>query len=202
MKNNLPNWKKFSNQLKVGKKAIDFGFLAKDGDVTRVNARYRVAKSFKKINLETFSDEVILGYSGLVKAFLSYSTLEGYIKLLSNKEKISIPLEAESFIDSSQAKVISEKILKLDNKKKFYAFIQSYVDRQNIKKNIDKFYNGEEHNIVSLLAGVRHIFGHGILSSSSNKIKPKKVNEICNLLSDFILEEIANDFAKRVDNVS
>jgi len=201
-KYNLPNWKKFSLALKAGNKAKDFGFYSKDGDITRVNARYRVAKSFHKIELEGFSIETTSGYEGLLKVFLTFSTLEGYINLITNNENPSIPLVAFDFINREKANLVSKKVLKLDNKKKFYTFIKRYVTRDNIKNEIDKFYNNEEHNLVFLLSGIRHIFGHGYLSASSNGISPKKVNKICMLLSDFILNEIANDFALRIEDAS
>lgn len=201
MKNNVPNWKYFSQLLKKGKKATDFGFNSKDGDVTRFNARYRLAKSFKKIELETYSDNIILGYEGLTRAFLTYSALETYIRLFANEKKISIAKLGINFIDKHQADTVLKKIFKIDNKKQFYAFIKLYANN-DIKKSIDDFYNQEDHNIILLLASIRHIFGHGILTPSVNGISPKKVNKICTLLSIFILEQIANDFQKRVPDDS
>jgi len=203
IKNNLPNWGLVTTFFKQGISVEELGFSSNcsHGAITRVNARYRVAKSFKSIELDNFTKETQLGYSALVKTLLTYSALETYIKLFNSASNVSIPLESINLeiINIEDANLISNKILNLDKNKKFYNFISYFSDKDNIKNNIEKFYNEEEHNIIFLLAGMRHIFGHGYLSASSNKITPIKVNQIGNLISDFVLESMANHFSKTIE---
>ncbi len=197
---NLPKWKKYQNMLHQGKSALDLGFSKQEhieGNLTRANARYRVAKSFQKVVLDNFADSTVDGYSALMRAFLVYSALESYMRILNPKSK-RVCKEALDIIDKDEAKQLSETILKLDNEKTFYRFILSFSDKPFMKKDLQSFYDKKEHNPVCLLASIRHIFVHGHLTPNVNGMRPKKVKKICDLLSDFFLEQIENDFKTRV----
>jgi hypothetical protein len=200
---NLPKWKKFQAELhkseKKERKSVKFGFLDRDridGDIVRANARYRMAKSFGRISLDGFSQKTIDGYNALLKAALVYSAFETYVNTLDRKDGEGFYKRGYRLLDPEKRKKISKKILELDKDRKFYGFVFQYTDPEQGKqarKHIEKFYDGVEHNQVYLLALLRHLFFHGILTP-----KPTRVVKICDLLSDFFLEQVENDFRKRV----
>jgi len=196
VKNNLPCWKKFSEYLKYGKSASDFDFKCKDGDISRINARYRLAKSFKGLQLDNYSSKTIEAYSSIVKLFLVYSVFENYMNcILDDTEKRIYIKKGNLILHNSDE--ISEKILKIDKNKTFYETIKKFLDHTSQKREIDKFYNDEEHNIIYLISSIRHTFAHGKLTPNFNK-NSIKVIKICNILSEYLLQQIANDFAKRI----
>ena len=196
--NNLPHWEKAQVIITKGetKEALGFVDVKKiDGTLTRANARYRLAKSFNGISLEDYSENSIEGYSALMRVFLVYSAYESYLKLITNESKKC--KAGKAFLNTKKSRQISEKILELDKNKKFYKFVSSFSQKY-VSEEIEKFYNKEDHNIVCLLSSIRHIFVHGSLTPHSNKINPKTVQKICNLLSDFFLSQIAKDFSRRI----
>ena len=198
--NNLPKWKKYQKMLHDGGSALDLGFSRQahiEGNLTRANARYRVAKSFQKVVLDDYTTSTVDGYSALMRAFLVHSALERYVRVLNPKDN-KICKKALYISSRNEAKQLSKIILKLDNKKRFYRFILSFSDKPYMKQDLTNFYEKKEHNPVCLLASIRHIFVHGHLTPNVDGINPKKVKKICDLLSNFFLEQIENDFKSRV----
>jgi len=196
--NNLPYWEKAQTIITNGKTKETLSFIdikKIDGTLTRVNARYRLAKSFNTISLEDYSENSIEGYSSLMRVFLVYSTFESYLKLITNESKKC--KAGKALLNTKEAKQVSKKILKLDKNKKFYKFISSF-SQGYVVNEIEKFYTKEDHNLVCLLSSIRHIFVHGSLTPHANGMNPKTVQKICNLLSDFFLDQIAKDFFKRI----
>ena len=87
--NNLPGWDEFCKLAKTEKSNALMNRLfgnskAKIGDVTRLNARYRLAKDIKTIEYETFEQRTAEGYTALMKAFLACNTFEVYSKLIGH----------------------------------------------------------------------------------------------------------------------
>ena len=123
MRNNLPYWKKYSQNLKEGKKAKDFGFKCKEGDVSRTNARYRVSKSFEKVELSGYSASTMKAYSAIMGVFLIYSVFENYVKCLYGDRANFVYEKGVYILDNSEE--ISKQIIKIDNNKTFGSFQKS-----------------------------------------------------------------------------
>lgn len=204
MKNNLPLWTDYVKLLKtkIQNENLDIekinikdflGFSSCAGDITRVNARFRVAKSFNGIELNEFSEKVKNGYSALIKATLVYSAFESYVKLFFEPNAtICVNEEGKNLIGSLSSQKIIDDIRKIDKKKKFYDFIA-----KNCNKTLKKILSKNDNPIV-FLESIRHIFAHGKLTPTANGALPNDVVKICNILSDFFLEIIEEDFEKRV----
>ena len=199
---NLPKWELYQKILENNISPEVLGFPKQkhlDGNIARLNARYRLAKSFKGVNLENYSSITIDGYSAIMKAFLVFSTLESYLYILNvDKNDFRVCREALSITEKDRLDDLSKNILLLDEDKTFYGFILEFSDKDWMRSELQKFYNEIDCNPVCLLASVRHIFAHGMLTPHAYGSRPNKVIEICNLLSDFFLRAIEDDFALRL----
>lgn len=190
-KNNLPCWKTFSNFLKKGKNVKDFGFLCKNGELSRINARYKMIKNFESILFNNYSINTIEKYNSLFKIFLAYSLFENYLKNGLGIKNDYYKMAGD--IISKKYPTLSEQLLKLDKNKKFYSFLLTYLNSKH-RNNIENFYNKKEHNVIYLISAIRHVFAHGILVAN-NIIAPKKLT---NLIVNNLLDYIKDDFALRI----
>jgi hypothetical protein len=188
MNKNLPCWKRFSKELKKGKSAKDFGFECKDGEISRINARYRLVKSFKGLELDGYSQTTLQKYNSLFKIFLAYSLFEVYLKkALGVRENFYI--RAYELL-GKRGEELSKKISKY---KKFYEFLYEYLDK-NHKREVEKFLEGREYNVIYLISSIRHIFSHGILPASKLEA-PKRITKA---IVETIMGFVEEDFAKKI----
>ncbi len=188
MSKNLPCWKKFSKALKSGKSAKDFGFECKDGEISRINARYRLVKSFRGLELDGYSQTILQKYNSLFRIFLAYSLFEIYLKK-------ALGVRENFYIKSCEllGKRGEELSKRIEKNKKFYAFLYEYLDK-NHKREIEKFLEGREYNIIYLISSIRHIFSHGILPAS-RLTAPKRITDA---ILETILGFVEEDFATKV----
>jgi hypothetical protein len=124
-------------------------------------------------------------YSAIIRIFLVYSSFESYCKILG------IPCGDEAQVaflqnNSSQENVLSE-IRKLDPNYQLFQFLASHLRGKN-KLMMEKFIAGKNVNISFLAKAIRHVFAHGILTANPGNLSPKKIDEISQKLSKFLLD--------------
>ncbi len=89
---------------------------------------------------------------------------------------------------------------KNDKVKAFYSFILSRLNNTH-KAEIEKFFGDQELNSSYLASAVRHIFAHGKLSPHANHSQPKNTSKICDAISEFLLNIVDLEFAKRINQI-
>jgi hypothetical protein len=67
------------------------------------------------------------------------------------------------------------------------------------KQMMRDFINGQDVDISFLAKSSRHIFAHGDLSAHSPNLSVKCVEEVSQIISDFLLNCMDKDFDKRVE---
>ena len=192
---NLTSLDKFFNHVEAGKAIEDLGFSesASKGAVIRFANRYRVAKSFRGVILDEYTEKTVNGYSALFKLFLAWSTFEQLLKLLGIRYKNE---KIKDLCDKYEMLVLCERIKHFDNRKTFYKFLQNNVDEKH-RVQIQKFFDEEkELNISFLISSIRHVFAHGKLTPHSNSSEPTKTTRLCNELADFLLDIIDAEFTE------
>ncbi|RUS94386.1 hypothetical protein DSM106972_093710 [Dulcicalothrix desertica PCC 7102] len=116
----LQGFAKFHQLLKLDQHPSDMGFSSKvrAGDIIRFASRVRLAKSFKGINIDGYSQDANYGYNAFFLVFLTHSALERFIEISA------LNLDALDFIMApyNPEKVI-EKFLEKDKKSLLYNFI-------------------------------------------------------------------------------
>ena len=182
-------------KLNYDPSSIGFGAKVRTGDINRFASRVRLAKNFRGINLEGYSQETISGYNAFFLVFLTHSALERFNEINSfgsDLDKLN-PLIAAY----NPEKVIQEFVEK-DEKDLFYNFIYKRVnDKLKVKLSDCRSYNSI--NVAHISASIRHIFAHGHLCAHSNGINPKNIYSICISISDFLLNFMDAEFTKKIE---
>jgi hypothetical protein len=138
--------------------------------------RYRLAKSFKGINVEGIGKTTVMGYSSLLNSFLVYTAFE----------------------------LIAEALKAYDNKKYNYktlAYIYTDTRNEQLKDDMEIFYKGYFDNIIPLSYAIRNCFSHGELTSArcglNKAIHRKEIDELSKILLSYC-DELFGDFVRQV----
>lgn len=185
-------WSEYTNSV-THVSPIDFGFIDSQGDINRFAARFRAANKFKGIVLEGYSADTVDGYSALCQVMFAWSAFETFEKIIGlNRQEMGKELE------SCRAIEILNRIRAIDTENRFYKFIYDRVNNKH-KSELDNYFNEDPCNIAYLASAIRHIFAHGWLSPHANQANPEAVTQICNILSQFLLDFMDKEFSKRVE---
>jgi len=192
------SYRSFQDLLKRRYFPIRIGFPkgVEAGDITRINARVRIARDFESVVINGLGKESILGYGAFFKVFLTHSALEQFVKIIGYKDIYKIP---EGILETYGAKEVFETIQKWDAKRKLFDFIHSQLDSKKLQSNLTACYNGECKNTAYVSAAIRHTFAHGHLSATANRINPKSMYKICSALSTHLLEFMDHEFTIRIE---
>ena len=161
--------------------------------------RYRLAKSFKSINVEGIGKTTVMGYSCLLNSFLVYTAFEliaEALKAYDNKKY------NYTYLAYSNSKICNA-IRKNEDLKKFIKDSNIYTDTRNeqLKDDMEIFYKGYFDNIIPLAYAIRNCFSHGELTSSrcglNKAIHRKEIDELSKILLSYC-DELFGDFVRQV----
>ena len=176
-------------------------FIDNFGSSSRWSARFRLAKSFQSLNVGdayagTDTPDM---YSAIIRIFLVYSSFESYCKILN------VPCGDEKQVAFLQDNLSQENILceirKSDPKYQLFEFLASHL-RSGGKSMMEEFIAGKNVNISFLAKAVRHVFSHGVLTSNPGNLPPKKINEISEKISEFLLDCMDDHFDRLVPPIN
>lgn len=173
------------------------GFSCRNRDITRANARYRLAREFKHIQFDAYGLKTTAGYEILFKAFLAWSAFERYFDLLFFCPPNYLD-KATKVFDQIELDDLKTHILKTYKDEGFFEFIKSKA-KHRTEKELIKYTSGQDFNPLALIAGIRHTFAHGHLTPNVEKSSKLSVIRIVTHLTDFVLNGLAKDFERRVD---
>jgi hypothetical protein len=165
------------------------------------SARFRLAKSFQSLNVGdaykgTDTPDM---YSAIIRIFLVYSSFESYCEILGircgDESKVAFLQN-----NSSQENILCE-IRKLDPTYQLFKFLASHLNPKG-KSMMGEFISGENVNVSFLAKAIRHIFSHGILAANSGGLPPKKIYEISQKISEFLLDCMDDHFDRLVSSTN
>ncbi|KYC39496.1 hypothetical protein WA1_32805 [Scytonema hofmannii PCC 7110] len=192
----LQGYDKFHQLRKLDYRPSNLGFGAnvKTGDIVRFASRIRLAKSFRGIKVEGYSQETVSGYDAFFIVFLTHSALEQFLKINSLDSKTLC-----SLIATYNSEKVIQEFIKKDKEGKLYNFLYEKLQDKKLKAKLNECRNQKNTNVADLSASIRHIFAHGYLCAHTNGIYPKNVSSICTSISDFLLNFMDAEFSKKIE---
>ena len=191
-------WSRFISQARKLDDGVYEELVGDFGQLARWSARFRLAKSFKGLDLgNAYSGlDTPQLYSAIIRIFLVYSAFETYCHIIglnpSNESQV------KSLQDSQVQKKVIKAIRDLDTENAISKFLVQHLTGRQLKQMICDFKDGREVNVSCLARSIRHVFAHGILAATSIGLSPKRFNQVSQLISDFLLDCMDRDFDERV----
>lgn len=174
--------------------SVPFGFKDDIANINRFSARFRVASSFSNLSLENFSAPTEAGYSGLCRVFLVWSAYEVFLDIIELH-----PSKTQELLNRYDSQSFILKIRELDVGDRFYKFIYERVNKTH-KSELDKYFQEDDCNPQYLASAIRHIFAHGTLSANANDVSPNVVANICNILAEYLLKVMDDEFSRKIES--
>jgi len=194
LRNTPPRWAACDEALNKFIPVDQIGFKGKPGDLRRFASRYRLAKSFQEVVLNSYTPETSKGYSSLFKVFLTWSAFEQFMEICGLKmDSILKVIPPEKFEAFKQAALGAQGSMP------FYEFlIENLNEGKSHWKHMKKFTKGEECNPLYLPASIRHIFAHGILTPHSGTGTPEVSTTLSSLICDFLFQVMDQQIESRI----
>ena len=152
--------------------------------LTKFKLRYRLAKSFKSINFDGYSDRTIKGYESGMRVMLSYSAYETalIVERLIKKNNFNTIHMNNSFKD------LAKEIREIVGLKKLLKTSLN-VNKEKIKEKIEDFYEKENFDIFCIAMGIRHTFAHGDFTAGEAEFYSAKNRKLMEEMSYIIIEK-------------
>jgi hypothetical protein len=175
------------------------------GDLSRINTRFKVATGLREVQLDGFSGDSMRAYTQLIRVELAYGATEMFALLLhepgkrelkGTNGKISSDKLGEYYVKSGWLKVDRLKAIRqVQSATKWKDHLIGEVGLNNwLKKEVPKFFNGQDDRFVCLAAAIRHVFTHGYLSADAGGFGAAKSCRVCQLVSEELLGCLENGF--------
>jgi hypothetical protein len=89
-------------------------------------------------------------------------------------------------------------IRRMDVGNRFYGFIYERVNAAH-QRELESYFNADAVNVTYMASSIRHIFAHGSLSPNAAQVDPNVAIDMCNLISNFLMSIMDDEFANRID---
>ena len=190
----LQRFATFQELRRSGHDPRAMGFAVRDGDINRFANRMRLARSFRGIQLDGYTDDTALGYNALFQMLLTHSALECFLKL----NGLNSVGQLEDMLKPYKPEQVIETFIEKDRGGRLFTFLHKRIE-ERLKPKLEACRNGTSTNVGYISASIRHIFAHGHLTANANRINPRNVYTICKVTSDFLLDFMEREFAKKID---
>jgi hypothetical protein len=182
----------FIRLLREGHKPEQMGLNGTPGEIARWSSRVKLARNFRGLQVDEYSEQTLLGYSAFFQVFLTHSALERYLPIVGLTDD-----DLKDALLPYQPHEPIKQFFALDRSGKLFDFLHSRLNSK-LRSNLKACREGTCSNVACLSASVRHIFAHGHLASNSHDINPKQVARACKGISDFLLVFMECDFTQRI----
>ena len=187
-----PHWVRWSTLVHAGKRPSDLGFSCALADLNRFAHRYRLATSFRGIDLYRYTRETAYGYSCLFWVFLVWSAFEHFLRMIPCSQD-----DCNDIIRRYPATKAIRYIRAQDPQYRFFGMIASKT-RPRGRKELEAFMAGQPINYTYLASTIRHIFAHGELTPNVNRSDPESVGAICETIAEIHLRVLEREFSRRI----
>lgn len=193
----LPGFSKARLIVKAaGDSTRPLGFKGSKFDFYRFANRFRLATSFRGMDLEGFTPETAMGYGALTRVFFSWSAFEGYTELADDPAPPYRSLFAHH--PRHHIRDLAKFCREQDPQNLLGEFLKEYSQSGYQVAFLEKFRAGNDLAVLTHAACIRHIFAHGRLTAHPNGLPSENMSAICDALNRFITDFIRSDFQRRV----
>src|SRR6266705_1441802 len=98
-------------------------------------SRFRVAKSFRGLTLEGYSDRTLEAYAALFRLFLTWSAFEQFMHVLGCKQA-----NIESRIRDYGPLALVDELRRIDPSMTFHKFVEPRLDRKRARDHLRAFF--------------------------------------------------------------
>jgi hypothetical protein len=169
-----------------------FDLFSSTGDINRFAARYRIARCYQGMALNSVTEPTASGYSALCRVLLVWSAFEFFLKAIGKAQNDLAPIldryETESWIAQVRA---------ADENNTIYRFIYERVNGSH-QRELDNFFDADPCNITYLASAIRHLFAHGALTPNAGGADPNAMITICNILYESLMTVMDTEFSERM----
>jgi hypothetical protein len=164
------------------------------GELHRFCARYRVAKSFRALELEGYTKRTIKTYSAITDLFFAYTAYELLVKTASGP---SLRVPNVEPIDSNV--IFDGKIAaKLRNNLVLKDILLEHTKDANLRNKLKSFYARSFDDIVCVAYAIRNLFAHGNLTTTDIGIGRASDRRLLDDISERMLAYCDEIFTKCV----
>lgn len=188
-----PGWAACNAALAKFTPPSQLGFVGSAGDLNRFWSRYRLAKSFQSISLDSYTAETTEGYSALFRVFLAYSAFEQLLDCCG----LNLP-GVEPLLPPYKPSECEEAIRKVEHYDSFLGVVMKHLDRVAHRTQLENFLSGKPCNVLYVAAGIRHIFAHGKLTPNSGAGFTAPAQQISTILCEFLFHVMDGEFSGRL----
>jgi hypothetical protein len=190
-----PYWAQWSTFVDAGKRPLDLGFSCALADLNRFAHRYRLAKSFRGIELHQYSQATTYGYGCIFWVFLVWSAFEHFLRIIPCSQD-----GCTEILRRYPARKAIAYIRAQDPEYRFFGMIASKAHPRG-RKELQAFMREEPINYTYLASTIRHIFAHGELTPNVNRSNPTAVGAICEAIAQVHLRVLEREFSRRLHEV-
>jgi hypothetical protein len=191
-------WSRFISQTRESDNAGREELVGNFGQLSRWSARFRLAKSFKALDLgDAYSGlDTPQLYSAITRIFLVYSAFETYCCIIGLNP--SYESQVKLLQDSQSQDQVIKTIRDLDPENAVSNFLSQHLTGRHLKQMMSDFKDNKDVNVSCFARSIRHVFAHGVLAANSTGLSPKRFNQVSQSISDFLLNCMDQDFDDRV----
>jgi len=178
--------------VSAGAVARDLGYQCVHADLNRFAARFRVARSFRGLNLHDYGQDTVAGYGGLLRVFLTWSAFEQYLSILPMHQA-----DCGTLLKPHISDEVIDTIRESDDDQRFFTMIAKKTNPKN-RDQINRYLASRSFNFSYLASAIRHVFAHGDLTPHAEGADPWGVRRLCDEIAEVHLKAAGTDFAARV----
>ena len=196
-------WQRFTAQSRPTDGVVPETLGGKFGPLAKWSARFRLAKSFKGLDLGNAyaGSETPQLYAAITRIFLVYSAFETYCNIVGLKPYEEAQVKPLQEALSQQATL--QTIREIDPQYAIAKFLAEHLTNKKLKQTMGAFMDrqtteGQAVNVSCFARGVRHVFAHGILTANAPGLSPQRFDQVSRIVSVFLLDCMDQDFDERV----
>lgn len=186
---NLPYWKKWCLYVKSDLRGDHHKELR--SNVNRANARYRLAQSFRGLDLDGISSGTRIGYEISLRLMLCYSAAE------STATAIGQNVTGWHILDKALAKN-ARPIFTKENSDGVVLIkdAMSVLNQPGMKNRLEDFVRGDTDDVRVAATAMRHLMAHGNLTVNALDMRLKRNQRTVETIAELMLSETENRFGE------